>query len=224
MTDGTTLAVTVDWANAPAGRSNATITLTGPDGTTVEVAVSIHNPSAAASVAGFVESNGIVAIEAGRHARAVGDWAEIPHLGLTRSGMTPLPLAGPAWSPGGNSPRLEYPIHLFEAGEVELQVVLSPTLDYPGRGGLSYAVSIDDAPPQLVNVHAGTNDADWNRAVADNRWVRTTRHRIDRPGRHTIRLWAVDPGLVFQRLHLLRGALPPTYLGPPESRFVEARD
>jgi len=224
ITDGAILAVAIDWANAPAGRSTATIVLAGSDGTTVEVAVPIHNPSAIAGMAGFVESNGIVAIEAGRHARAVGDWAEIPHLGLTRSGMTPLPLAGPAWSPGGNSPRLEYPIHLFEAGEVELQVVLSPTLDYPGQGGLNYAVSIDDAPPQLVNVHAGTTDADWNRAVADNRWVRTTRHRIDRPGPHIIRLWAVDPGLVFQRLVLARGPLPQTYLGPRESRFVEARD
>ncbi len=116
-------------------------------------------------------------------------------------------------------PYLEYPIHLFEAGDVEIQLVLSPTLDFRGQGGLRYAVSIDGEAPQLVNVHeGGVTDREWERAVANNAWVTSSRHRITDPGAHVVRVWLVDPGLVFQRLHVIRGELPETYLGPPESQ------
>ena len=143
--------------------------------------------------------------------------AHDPEPGPHSVGRDRLPGHGAAADLRPDGPRLEYAVHLFEAGEVEVQLILSPTLDYRGRGGLRYAVSIDDEPPQIVNVHAGTTDADWNRAVADNRWVRTTRHRVAGPGRHLIRLWLVDPGLVFQRLLVASAEMPPTYLGPPES-------
>ena len=143
--------------------------------------------------------------------------AHHPNLGLTGSGVTAFPVTAPPQILRPDGPRLEYAVHLFEAGEVEVQVTLSPTLDYRGRGGLRYAVSIDDEPPQTVNVHAGTTDADWDRAVANNRWVRTTRHRVAGPGHHVIRLWLVDPGLVFQRLLVANAEIPQTYLGPPES-------
>jgi hypothetical protein len=128
-----------------------------------------------------------------------------------------LPSTAPAQTPGGNGPHLQYPIYLFGAGEVTVEVLLSPTLDYRGRGGARFAVSIDEEPPQVVNLHAGTTEADWNRAVADNVWRRQTRHRIAAPGRHVVRLWAIDPGLVFQRVHVIRGTIPPSYLGPPRS-------
>ena len=51
------------------------------------------------------------------------------------------------------------------------------------------------------NGHVG--EADWSRAVIENRWVRATRHSLA-AGAHVIHLWAVDPGLVFQRLQLVR--------------------
>jgi hypothetical protein len=40
---------------------------------------------------------------------------------------------------------------------------------------------------------------------------------VSAPGAHKLRLWLVDPGLVFQRLHVARGKIPESYLGPPES-------
>jgi hypothetical protein len=32
-----------------------------------------------------------------------------------------------------------------------------------------------------------------------------------------VKLWLVDPNVVFQRLVVTRGPLPASYLGPPES-------
>jgi hypothetical protein len=215
------LAAHIDWARAPAGRAQGTITLRGNDGAGVTIAVETFNPPQRGDADAFVETDGAIAIEAEDHDTAVGDagieWRTIPNLGRTLSGVTLFPLTAPAQTPGGAAPHLDYPIHLFEGGDLTVELLLSPTLDYRGRGGLRYAVSIDDEPPQIVNVHQGVTDADWNRAVADNVWVRRTRHRVAAAGRHVVRIWAVDTGLVFQRLHVLRGTMRPSYLGPARS-------
>jgi hypothetical protein len=157
----------------------------------------------------------VIPIEIDQFSERVGDWRVIPDLGLYGNAVAFFPFTAPAQTPGGLEPHLVYPLDLAEPGEIELEVVLSPTLDFRGRGGLRYAVSIDDEPPQVVNVHAGTGEAEWERAVADNRWLRRTRHRVAAPGRHVVKLWLVDPGLVFQRIHVIRGMPPSSYLGPP---------
>jgi hypothetical protein len=168
---------------------------------------------------GFIESNGVVAVEAA-HATPVNAngiaWQTIPNLGLTGSAVTAFPVTAPAQQPG-RGPRLEFSIYLRGAGDVDVQTVLSPTLDYLNRGGMRYAVSIDDGELVTVNVNGHVANDDWSKAVADNRWIRTARLHVDRPGAHLVKLWLVDPGLIFQRLEISRGPLPPSYLGPPES-------
>jgi len=145
----------------------------------------------------------LAAIDADHFTARVSDWRVIPHLGLYGSSVSFFPVTAPAQTPGGDSPHLDYPVRLAESGEVALQMILSPSLDFRAQGGLSYAVSIDDGPIQRVNVNGHVTDAQWSRAVIENRWVRTTRHRLA-AGPHVIHLWAVDPGLVFQRLQLVR--------------------
>jgi hypothetical protein len=70
---------------------------------------------------------------------------------------------------------------------------------------------------QIVDLVAGDDEKTGERAVADN--IRFGRSRIEvaSPGRHVVKLWVVDPNVVFQRLVLVRGPLPASYLGPPES-------
>ncbi|MFT4249551.1 MAG: glycosyl hydrolase 115 family protein [Pseudomonas sp.] len=218
------LKVEADWTAVPLGRHLAQVRLRGDDGSEVRVEVPLFRPPPG-PVAGFVESDGVVAIEAAHFARAAaGDglaWRVVPGLGRTLSGVTAWPASAPPQVPGGQGMHLEYPVHLWEDGEVELRVVLSPSLDVRGGGGLRYAVSVGDEPPQVVTMRLDPTPghADfraWEQAVADGVYVGTSRHRV-RAGAQTIRLWQVDPGVVFQRLELVRGVLRPSYLGPPES-------
>jgi hypothetical protein len=215
----TSLAVAVDWAQAPQSTASAALTIRGSDGSSSTIEV---RASKAQAPRGFAEVDGVVAVEA-TDARAVSRsgiaWRTIPNLGRTGSAVTVFPVTAAAQEPG-KGPHLEFPIHLNEGGEVEVQLVLSPTLDYKGKGGLRYAVSIDGEAPQVVNVHAGTGEREWEQAVANNAWHRSTRHRVSGPGAHVVRVWMVDPGLVFQRLHVSRGPLPASYLGPPASPFA----
>ncbi len=171
----------------------------------------------------FAETDGVIAIEAEHFARAVpaagADWKVIPGLGRTLSAVALFPQIAPSAQPGAGA-RLEYDIRLDAPGTLRLSVITSPSLDVTGGRGLRYAVAIDDAPPQIVDLWAGTTQADWNRAVSDAVRVTTTTHRAATAGRHVVRLWAIDPGVVIQRLVIDRGTTPEGYLGPEESPRV----
>ena len=69
----------------------------------------------------------------------------------------------------------------------------------------------------MVNVHADESLGAWEKSVADGVKTLTTRHAIAKPGAHVLKFWAVDPGLVLQKIVVDTGGLRPSYLGPPES-------
>jgi hypothetical protein len=97
-------------------------------------------------------------------------------------------------------------------------VVTAPSLDFRGQGSLRYAVSIDDQAPVMVDIDTSKSNAAWDKAVADNGRTLWARVHVDKPGLHVIKLWRVDPGVVFERVILDTGGLKPSYLGPPESK------
>jgi Gylcosyl hydrolase family 115 C-terminal domain/Glycosyl hydrolase family 115 len=219
--------VRVDWSRAPTGTHEVPITISGPGGASVTVQAVIDNPSGSAR--GFVEANGYVAIDAAHYTRAVPagtvGWRSIPGIGRTDAGMQPVPVTAPSQSPGAG-PRLEYDVTLFTTGPVTVWAYLSPrnaTLTTPG---LRYAISIDSATPQVVDVIAATGadstsmNRQWERNTSDNVNRTATTHTIATPGRHVLTFWMVDPTVVLQRLIVDTGTAHISYLGPPESRRV----
>jgi hypothetical protein len=180
-------------------------------------------PITRADAQGFVESDGYVAMEAAdttaRTADGAGDqgmrWVELPGYGETKSGMTVFPVT--AASETNSRTSLDYRMYLYDSGDFELQMTLAPTLNFvPGRG-LRFAVSIDDGPRTIVDALGHNTDNDWAEAVSDGVRRVTVPLKIAAPGYHTLKVWAVDPALVVERLVLSYGPLRPSYLGPPES-------
>ena len=70
---------------------------------------------------------------------------------------------------------------------------------------------------QIVDIHADTSLPAWEKTVADGVTVQVTKHAIAEAGRHTLKLWSIDPELVLQKIVVDTGGLRPSYLGPPES-------
>ena len=167
-----------------------------------------------------------VSIEAEHYTQAVNagpiTWQKLPDLGRTGGAVTTFPVtAAPTPAPGGNSPHLEYRISLAQAGPVTVSAYLAPTLDFTNTTGLRYAVSLDDEAPQIVNLHTGLNpdngNKPWEQAVAQNIILKTSQHHVAAAGAHVLKFWRVNPGVVLEKLVVSQGAVPPGYLGPPES-------
>jgi hypothetical protein len=207
--------VSIDWGRAPRGKAAGSVAVNG-----VSVRVEISNPTDVTrdSLKGFVEADGLVSMESEHYTAKVDagevHWGKIEDYGRTLSSMTVFPVTAKNTS---LSARLEYRMYLFDSGPAEVTAILAPTLSFlPGRG-LRYAVSFDDEQPQVIDALAGESQRSWETAVKDSvRQVRS-KHVVAAPGYHTLKFWAVDPGVVLQKLVVDLGGVKPSYLGPPES-------
>jgi hypothetical protein len=220
----TRLLVGVNWRQVPAGTQQVPITLTGPNGQRVVVQAVVNNPASPQpdTAVGFVESNGYVSIDAEHPTHttetATVTWQRLPDIGRTAGGMTIAPVTAPAVEqPGGQSPRLAYQVVLADSGTVQVQTYVSPTLNFNDNKGLRFAISFDDEAPQLINMHANETGRVWEQSVANNIRILATKHRLTKPGAHTLNFWLVDPAVVVQKFVIDRGGVKPSYLGPPES-------
>jgi hypothetical protein len=167
-----------------------------------------------------VQADGYVSIEAEHFTRKTNagpvHWDKIEDYGRTLSAMTVYPVTAASLAPP-QSPCLEYEMYLFDPGKVEVEAILSPTLNFvPGRG-LRYAISFDDQPPQTIDALARNSLADWETTVKDSVRKVKSSHTLSGSGYHTLKFWMVDPAVVLEKLVVDLGGVKPSYLGPPES-------
>ena len=211
--------LTVDWSKVSGDEAEGAVTVSSGDARPMIYVLHARRlPVTREDAQGFVESEGYMAIEAADTTARTADtmkWVELPGYGATRSGMTVFPVTAASEMNSGTS--LDYRMYLYDSGDFELQMTLSPTLDFvPGRG-LRFAVSMDDGPRRIVDSLEHNSQKDWEQAVSDGVRRVTVPLKIATPGYHTLKIWAVDPALVVEKMVVSHGQLRPSYLGPPES-------
>ena len=121
------------------------------------------------------------------------------------------------------SPSMEYDFHVFSAGDFELQLDCLPAKPVSPDRGVRLAVSIDGGEPKLLDPKTDeiTEHRLWHGVMDRDIMFNLTRLRqtvkIDQPGKHTLTVWMVDPGVMFDKLVLYTKAPKVSYFGPPES-------
>jgi hypothetical protein len=216
--------VKVDWKNAPVGKHTIPITVQGA-GNNVMINVILNgiDPETIQPKT-FIESNGYVSMEAEHYAKAVNSslvhWDVIPGLGKTLSSVTTFPVTAKSETLTTASPHLQYRVYLQDSGAVKVKVYLSPTLNFHNTKGLRFAVSFDDEPPQIINLHDDSSLKVWEQWVSDNIIVKNSTHTLQRSGYHTLKIWRIDAGVVWQKLVIETKEIPASYLGPPENYFT----
>jgi len=210
--------ISIDWKKVPEGVHDVPVHISGPNDKTISVTARLVKPTV--SSVNFLANDGYISVEALHYTNAIGDrikWKTLPDYGRTLSGITPFPVTSPRQQIASESPRLEYEVFVPEAKEIELHTYVSPTIDFKNTDGLKFAVSFDDEEPQIQTLNLDKSQKDWNKAVADNIWILRSKHFIKNPGRHTLKFWMIDPGVVTQKFVIDLGGLKPSYLGPPET-------
>ena len=212
--------VKVLWEKVPVGVQRVPIRVTGPDQRYVDVmAVIFGQGFYTGATPGFLaEADGYISVEAAHYNKAVETngihWQNITGVGKTLSGMEAMPVTVPHQVPGDSSPRLEYKVFVLGSGPYNVHAFFSPTLNFSGKG-LRYAVSFDDQAPQIIDLA----HQDWSKGVADNIYISTSQHKVSK-GRHVLKYWLVDPGVVLQKIVISMLDIKPSYLGPPPSQVV----
>ena len=217
-----TITLGIDWSKAPVGTKQAEIMVSGNDGSQIRMDITLENVKAIIPPNLFLANNGYIAMEAPNYSRAINNrpifWKTIPNYGKTNGGMIAVPVTSAAQQPSESSAHLEYRIYLPTAGTFTLQTFISPTIDFTGKDGLQFAVAIDDQAPVVVNISADyKKESAWGQSVANNIKIFKTPFTFSSAGKHTIKYFMINPGVVLQKLVLDLGGLKPSFLGPPES-------
>jgi hypothetical protein len=175
----------------------------------------------------FFEKSEYISMNSSSYSRAVNTngitWKILPDHGRTASAVAPFPVTATEQRPGSTAPHLEYDFYTYSKDSFSIHCYFSPSLNYHNtEQGLQYAISIDNEVPQIISINAedrNTGRGIWNKWVAENIIIKISRHHISSPGKHTLKYWMVNPGVVLQKLVVDFGGLKPSYLGPPETRL-----
>jgi hypothetical protein len=71
---------------------------------------------------------------------------------------------------------------------------------------------------------ANYHDNVWQQSVLDNIRVLRMPLQVKTAGAHQLRVYLVDPAVVLQKITIDTGALQPGYVGPLQSRRLQAQE
>lgn len=172
-------------------------------------------------------SNDMISIEAenftGRFDRSKSGWLVIRGLGKTGDSVSVFPNSARTFSNlTADSPSLEYSITVGSSADFTAAFYLLPTQPLVAGNGLRIAFSVDDGQPQIITVDKETevSSPKWARNILNESTIGSAKIHLEK-GSHVLRLFAVDTGVVVDKIVVSSGGLPATYFGPPENRVIK---
>jgi hypothetical protein len=148
----------------------------------------------------------------------------------------PLPEKAAPWLGYDHAPWLEYDFTTVSIGPATLTLHLLPTFAVDSQHRLRYAVALDGGAPVELDLSSpatakkssgagdGPSDSGWAENVLRNSAVATVPLGPLSTGRHTLRLYYRDPGVVFEHIVITQPGAPPAYPVPPETKVAHAVD
>lgn len=168
-------------------------------GTTYRIAVEAIKPPMQKNAFEMDQAVVIPVENAVKHLEIDLKWKEIQGLGYSRHALALFPLQYTLKEDPKENPSLEYTFYTTSSGVADLRLYFLPTHPADGKSELRYAVSVDGSSLQTVSIRTYDRDDQWKQNVLRNQAVSTTQHVLA-PGKHLLRIYPVDPGLVLDQI------------------------
>ncbi|MRT93204.1 glycosyl hydrolase 115 family protein [Ancylomarina sp. 16SWW S1-10-2] len=239
--------VSIDWDKVPVGvnkkeaplghdyqlippsyKVNSAIDFVSGD-STISIGISVFNPKykELENYKGFVEDKGFVSINAENYSSTKSgkqaSWETFDGVGYTGKVVTALPRSADSQttiqSIVNNSPVLEYDFYTFNFGEVNVLLQAVPTHAVNNERGVRCAVSIDNADPVIVDFQTFGRSDEWMENVLKNTSVKAAQQIVNKAGKHTLKIWMVDPGVMIDQILIDLGGWKKSYSFPAESKL-----
>ncbi|KFI05828.1 glycosyl hydrolase 115 family protein [Massilia sp. BSC265] len=159
------------------------------------------------------ERERIVVLPAGS-AAASSEWALQPGLGTSGQAMRAR-LDLPKRTSLTKAKPLTYRFQTRSDGGALLRFVAVPVHALTSEHRLRIAVQLDDGPLQTFDYTTVGRSDEWKQNVLSNTAVRSTSLARLKPGVHTLRVFALDPGVVLDRIDIVLDGAPHYYGMPP---------
>jgi hypothetical protein len=174
-------------------------------------------------VKAFDEINGEVSIEA-EHFQKVNDyggfgWHVIRGLGKTGDSVSVFPSLARTFSTATGSPSLEYAINVQTASAFTANFYLLPTQPLVNGNGQRVGFSVDDGPLEVVMVDkdAEVGGQKWSYNVLNETTIGSSGKVDLGSGLHTLKIFAIDNGIVLDKIVLNSNPIKQSYFGPAET-------
>lgn len=143
-------------------------------------------------------------------------WQKIIGLGKTGDSVTVFPQTANTFSK--DAPGLEYKFYVSNSLEFEADFYLVPTQPLVPNNGLRFAFAIDNEIPQIISVDkdAEVSGVKWSYNILNQTTVASTKIKLEK-GAHILKIFAVDTGVVLDKIILSEGILPKSYFAPKEN-------
>jgi hypothetical protein len=179
----------------------------------------------------FVETNGYISIEAEHYFMnkeatnqqgAVNRFKVLQGYGKTLSALKAVPTTE-YFTPGKDAPYLEYHFVVQEAGVYELELYLQPSNPVSNDSTIFCGIQANNDDINIVNTLPEgyrVDDQNWAAGVLDN--IRRHWRSIHcKEGLNTLKIYAVSPGFVLEKLVISPEGKKPanSYLGPTETYY-----
>lgn len=86
--------------------------------------------------------------------------------------------------------------------------------------GLRIAVGFADERLQTLDILSAKGVADWKNSVKDSAHKVVSKHTFNKSGNRMLPIYALESGLIIQKIIINTGGLKPGCLGPAQSKFL----
>ena len=171
----------------------------------------------------LASEHGLIVALPSASAKATAGWAVVAGLGSYGASLrSDLAQASVDLHEASVRAPLEYDFVSHARSAARLKFVTVPAHALTSANGVRLAYSLDDGPVQLLDFETFGRSDEWKQNVLSNAAVRVREVRALAPGRHRLRVYALDPGVVLDRIEIaFDGA--PQYYGKPLSSAAELK-
>ncbi|WP_276483004.1 glycosyl hydrolase 115 family protein [Paraflavitalea pollutisoli] len=220
--------VSIDVAKAPAGTVSSGYIVFQANDRQERVLVSAKRPGIAgwSAYKGFVEQNKLVSIKAaGSSLLTTGigsSWRRVANLGHSGASVEAnverrayvaltdsLPATGAA--------TIAYTFFSLSQEPPVARIYTLPTHTLHNSVSMRYGVRLDDGAVQVVDTRTLGRSEEWKQNVLSNTTVRQIAWPSLLPGKHRLTIYAIDPGVILDRILIRFGNAAPAYGVVPET-------
>lgn len=140
------------------------------------------------------------------------DWERIPGLGSRGAALRSK--LGLASRDTGGKP-IAVTFDTPGSADAELRIVALPVHPLTSAHRLRLGVQFDDGAIEILDFETHGRSEEWKRNVLSNSAVRGIRVPVLAAGSHRVRLYATDPGFLFDRIDVRLDGAPDYYGAPP---------
>lgn len=188
-----------------------------------EITVKIHvGFPAFPNFEGFIENNGYISFQASHYRRlqnqSVSQWETLPGPGYSGESLRAVNDAAAGTEAFTDSTFIkisnayvEYDFYTFSSALAHLTVFSLPTHPLNNHYSMRYAVSVDNGPLKIINFKTTGRSEEWKQNVLRNRAERKLDLSYLKSGRHTLRVYVIDPGVILDGMLIDLGGLKTGY-------------